>query len=143
MIDNYGAYRDAGYSPSVGYDPAVLALKHKYREYKMLARERGRDGIGRGDEKETIILSTTSYREESARGQGGGVNIENGDSLILPKHKEREHTSIDNGGGEDDKGRKESDNHNFFPESLLIFLWPAVIGACICWKLFYWSIHEY
>ena len=38
MVDTQGSY-DAGYSVSVGYDPMVLAIKYKYKEYMLQMRQ--------------------------------------------------------------------------------------------------------
>jgi len=48
MVDTQGSY-EAGHSLSVGYDPMVMAIKQKYKEYKNLVRQIRQRHDGKAD----------------------------------------------------------------------------------------------
>lgn len=59
MVDTQGSY-DAGYSVSVGYDPMVLAIKYKYKEYMLQMRQQQQqsssDHVSTADAHDNMIL---------------------------------------------------------------------------------------
>ena len=63
MVDTQGSY-DAGHSISIGYDPMVLAIKYKYKEYMLqMRREQASDSASGGDAHDNMILFDTVPEE--------------------------------------------------------------------------------
>jgi hypothetical protein len=59
MVDTQGSY-DAGHSVSIGYDPMVLAIKHKYKEYMLQMRQQQQDkNATSADAHDNMILFDT------------------------------------------------------------------------------------